>query len=91
MLSKAQREPKIHPPARCLFPLPLHLVFLPAAFHPVTWGNFSTPVVAPVAQHGHLPFRLSSLGPHLLRVQPSRASMLAWLTWKTVAPPVFHP
>lgn len=42
MLSKAGREPKIHPPARCLFPFPLHLVFLPAAFHPVTWGNFSS-------------------------------------------------
>ena len=63
----------------------------PAAFHPVTWGSFSTPVVALVAQHSHLSFRPSSPGPHLPRVQPSKASPPAWLTSRNPAPPVFCP
>lgn len=69
-LYEAQREPQILSPAGHPFPFPLHPLVLLAAFHPEASGNFSTTVVAPVAQHGHLSFRPSYPGPVSPRSSP---------------------
>ena len=73
------------------FPFPFPPRLRPCSLPSCDLGELLHPCGGPRGPAWHLPLRPSSPGPHLPRVQPSKASPPAWLTWKNPAPPVFCP